>query len=134
MKKFSSATTTSSIDVFEDAKPVVFMVDNDEYTAYPPKASQFAMFMATQAKNREVTDNVAGVVDFLDGLLDDADQKRLRARLLDREDPLDFGIVEQVVEYIMEEWMERPTQAASVSSDLPQKTVRKSSAKQPSTV
>lgn len=132
MRKFSSTGRTAEVTNFQEAEPVTFMIDEDEYTAYPPKTSQLAMFMVTQAKNREISDNIAGIVDFLDGLLEEADQKKLRERLLDRNDPLDFEIVEQVVEMLMEEWMERPTQAASDSSGLPQKAVKRSTGKQPS--
>lgn len=132
MRKFSSTKTSTETSSFQDAEPVTFMIDEDEYTAHPPKTSQLAYFMVTQARNRDVTDNVAGIVDFLDGLLEDQDQKRLRERLLNRDDPLDFDIIEDVVEMLVEEWTERPTRAASDSSGSPQKTVKRSSAKRPS--
>lgn len=131
-KRHFSSKGTSSVDTFNDAEPIEFDIDDDTYTAYPPKASQFALFMATQAKNRDPADRMAGLVDFLDGLMEDEDQERLRGRLLDRKDPLEFGIVEDIVEMLMEEWTERPTSAASESSESPRSTRTKSSGKRPS--
>ena len=128
VRKFSSGGAAHS-SYFEDAEPIEFQIDEDEFIAYPPKTAQFALFMASQGKTRDMADNVAGAVDFLDGLLVKADQDKLRSRLLDRDDPLEFGILEDIVEMLMEEWMERPTPAASDFSASPQPTARKSSGK-----
>lgn len=131
-KRHFSTKNTASTAAFEDAEPIEFTIDSDTYTAYPPKAAQFAYFIATQAKNRDTSDNMAGVIDFFDGLFDQADRDRFRTRLLDRNDPLDFSIIEDLVDMLMEEWMERPTSAASDSSESPRTTRTRSSAKRPS--
>jgi hypothetical protein len=128
-KRHFSTKNTTSTGVFEDAQPIEFTIDKDTYTAYPPKAAQFAYFIATQAKNRDTSDNMAGVIDFFDGLFEEADRERLRSRMLDRNDPMEFSLIEDLVDMLMEEWMERPTSAASESSASPRTTATNSTAK-----
>jgi hypothetical protein len=114
---------------FEGAQPIEFRVDDDVFVAYPPTPGQAALFMAAQAKNRDVADNVAGVIDFFDGMLDEEGQALFRQRLLDREDSLDFDTVSEIIEALFEEWSARPTQPSSASSSSRKSVGQRSTAK-----
>jgi hypothetical protein len=114
MRKFS--TQNASIDeAFEGAEPIEFMVDDDMFTAAPPTATQFAFFVASQADRRPITEKMASIIDFFDSLiLDEAQRAVFRSRLLDRDDKLSLEVVQEILEALMEEWMDRPTGSASV--------------------
>lgn len=134
MKEFVTAGRRSKNSVFDNAEPVTFKVDDDEFTAYPPTEGQMALMMAAQANNRETSDHVAGVIDFFDGLLDEETQKIFRERLMDRDDPFDFDLVQEIMESLIEEWSGRPTQSPRGSTPSRPTTGRKSTARQRSTV
>lgn len=122
MRKFSTAGVSSD-EAFDDSSPIEFMIDDDVFTAVPPTQSQFALFMASQSERRDVSDRIAGVIDFFDDMLaDDEMRRRFRKRLLDREDPLSFEVVSDVMDGLMEEWMDRPTVSGSDSSSSPPRT------------
>lgn len=134
MRQFSTAGKQTSTETFEGAEPVTFTLDDFEYVAFPPTPAQFAVFMSTQAESRDAADRVAGVIDFFDGLLEEDARRTFRKRLLDRDDPFDFEMVQEIMEWLVEEWSARPTQP---SSDLPvsrTSTGRRSTAKPRSTV
>lgn len=117
----------------EGAEPITFKIDGDEFTAYPPSAGQMAIMLASQADSRDVTENVAGVIDFLDGLLDDDAKEVFRRRLLDRDDPFDFDMVNEIMEGLMEEWSARPTKSPSVSATSQRSAGSRSTAKRRTT-
>jgi hypothetical protein len=132
LREFKTAGARSK-PVIEDAEPITFKVDGDEFTAYPPTAGQMAMMLAAQAESRDVPENVAGVIDFFDGLLDEDGRDTFRRRLLDRDDPFDFDMVNEIMEGLMEEWSARPTKSPSVSATSQRSAGSRSTAKRRST-
>ena len=134
MKSFSTAGKNAAESDIEGAEPITFIVDGSEFTAYPPTSGQFALMLSAQASHRGIADKVAAMIDFFDGMLEEEDQQVFRRRLLDRRDPMDFDMVEEIMEYLIEEWSARPTQPPHESSSSPPATGRKSTAKRPSTV
>jgi len=115
--------------VIDGAEPIEFMVDGEQYTAYPPTPGQMALLVSAQAKNRDPGESIAAIIDFLDGILDENAQADFRKRLLDREDPFDFDNVEQIMEGLIEEWSARPTPSPSASASSQANGGRKSTAK-----
>ncbi len=116
MKEFNTAGRRAAPSIIEGAEPVEFVVDGETFTAYPPSAGQMALLISAQAERRDMTESIAAIIDFLDGLLDRHGQDRFRERLLDRDDPFDFDDVNTIVESLIEEWSGRPTTAPSASS------------------
>jgi hypothetical protein len=114
---------------FDGAEPIEFKIDDDIFVAYPPTPGQAALFMAAQAKNRDIPDHVAGVIDFFDGLLDEESREVFNRRLLDRDDSLDFDIVSEIIEALFEEWSARPTQPSSASTSSRKSAGSRSTAK-----
>jgi hypothetical protein len=113
MRKFS--TKNAAVDeAFVGAEPIEFQVDDDMFVAAPPTATQFAFFVASQAESRPITEKMASIIDFFDALiLEDEQRAVFRSRLLDRKDKLSLEVVQEILEALMEEWMDRPTGSAS---------------------
>jgi len=133
MKQFTTAMKEGSDgDMFADGEPIEFAIDGDTFIATPPSSTQFALFMASQASTRTTADKMAGVIDFIDWMLSDEDRLHLRARLLDRDDALDYDLLCEVMEGLVEEWSARPTRSPSDSPQSPQSTGRRSTGKAPS--
>jgi len=114
MRKFSTSHASSD-EAFEGSEPIEFAVDDDLFVAIPPTATQFAFFVASQSEHRPITEKMASIIDFFDALIaDDAQRSVFRARLLDRDDKLSLEVVQEILEALMEDWMDRPTKSASV--------------------
>lgn len=133
MRQFTTAGKHHSNEAFEGAEPITFKVDDDTFTAYPPTPTQFAYFMAAQAEHKTDSDHIAGVIDFFDGMLDEEDRRLFRRRLLDRDDTMEFEIVQEITQSLVEEWSARPTSPSSESSTSQQNGGRKSTARRRST-
>lgn len=128
MREFVTAARQAP-SAIEGAEPIQFKIDGEEFTAYPPSPGQMAMLIQAQADSRDVTESIAAIIDFLDGILDEEAQKMFRRRLLDRNDPFDFDNVNELVEGLVEEWTARPTTSSSASSSSPKSVGSKSTAK-----
>lgn len=129
MREFTTAARRAAPSAIEGAEPIEFNLDGDVFTAYPPSPGQLALLISAQADSREVTESIAAVIDFLNGILDEDAQAVFRRRLLDREDPFDFDSVNEIVEGLIEEWSARPTQPSSDSPSLPKTAGSRSTAK-----
>ena len=127
MKEFVRSAKQEDSPVGDE--PLQFTVGGDVFTVYPPTTAMFALFMASQSDTREPTDQIAGLVDFLDNMLSPEDRIMFRQRLLDREHPLEFSMLEDIVGWLVEEWSARPTKSQQDSSSPPVSTGRKSTAK-----
>jgi len=84
VREFTTAARRSAPSVIDGAEPIEFMVDGEQYTAYPPTPGQMALLVSAQAKNRDPGESIAAIIDFLDGILDENAQADFRKRLLDR--------------------------------------------------
>jgi hypothetical protein len=129
VREFKTAGRRATSAFGDEAEPITFTIDGEEFTAYPPSTGAMAMMLAAQAESRDVTENVAGLIDFYDGILDEAGRERFRERLMDRDDPFDFEMVNEIVEGLMEEWSGRPTRSPSASSTSQRSGGSKSTAK-----
>jgi len=132
LREFSTAGREIPV-AFEGAQPVDFTLDGKTYTAFPPTPGQIGMLMQAQADSREMTEKIASIIDFLDGILEEDGQKEFRRRLLDRDDPFDFDTVSEIVEGLIEEWSDHPTQPSSASSTSRKNGGTKSTARRHST-
>lgn len=129
MREFTTAARKSAPTFIEDAQPIEFVIDGETFTAYPPSPGQMAMLIAAQADSRDVSESMAAIIDFLDGILDEDAQAMYRKRLMDRNDPFDFDTVNEIVEGLVEEWSARPTKSPSVSSSSRRTAGSRSTAK-----
>ena len=105
MKEFTTALKAVTDD--ED-QPMLFSIDGHELAAYQPTDGQLALLMSSIAAHTSVQTRVAGVINFSATYITD--------RLLSRTDPLGVEQVEEIMEWMVEEWTGRPTQPLSVST------------------
>jgi hypothetical protein len=101
---------------------VPFMVDGRELHAYPPTDGQLAFMLAALGRGQTADQRFAAIINIMLSSLRDEDQVYLEGRLLTR-DPkqrLKIQQVEQIFEYLTEEWFARPTQPPSDSAPSPQ--------------
>lgn len=107
LKAFSTANRNAPSPVF-DAEPIEFQVDGETWIATPPTGGQMALVMAAQAEHSSAVEQIKGLIDFLDSVLDEEAQARYRERLMDRDDPFDISDVEAIIQWLMEEWSALP--------------------------
>lgn len=131
MKEFTRSAQQDDSPLGDE--PLEFTIGGDEFIVYPPTTAMFALFLASQADNRSIPDQMAGVVDMIDNLLEPSQRSTFHKRLLDREHPLDFDVLQEIIEWMLEEWSARPTQQSSDSSSSRKTAGRKSTAKRAST-
>jgi hypothetical protein len=99
-----------------------FDIEGHKMLAYQPDEAQFAMLMAFVGRGSSDADRVAGLINFLIAILDPKGADYLQRRLLDRDD--DYGIedVENLMEWLTEEWSGNPTRGQSASTPSPSTT------------
>jgi len=87
-----------------------------EFKAYRPLPSQFAIAMSAIGPRRDLGTKLAGIVDFMVEVLDDEGQSYVTNRLLDRRDTFGLDELQQLMEWMIEEWSARPTERPSGST------------------
>ena len=115
MREFhTAAKREAESEVFDNAEPLDIKIDDDEFTLLPPTPEQMAFIMVRM--EGKAGQQIAGLIDFLDSMLDEDDQERFHERLLDRNDNLTLDTVQEMVSYAMEEWSGRPTGSSAGST------------------
>lgn len=124
IKEFEVAAKPKSSPEADEG--VEFKVGDQTLTAYEPDPGQFAVLMATTGRGTSESERVAGFINFFVNILDERGANHLTGRLLNRND--DFGIedVENIMEWLSEEWSGNPTQGSSASAPSPSSTGEKS--------
>lgn len=99
-------------------KRVPFILDGEELAASIPKAA-LLVDMARRALDPEIDDmEQMDLLDrFLDECMDEATATRLRERLLDPDDHLDYDTIAMIVEALQEEMTDRPPTKPARSSN-----------------
>jgi hypothetical protein len=128
MKEFTTSVEQSEASRPLGSDPITFAVDGEEWTAYPPTGGQLTLIIASMSESTKDVDRVKGILDFLDGVLDDDAKATYRERLMDRDDPFDLPDVERIINWLVEEWSGRPTQPPSGSRSSRRRTGRRSTA------
>jgi hypothetical protein len=124
MKEFTSAAKAAVSDDDEDI--ITFKVDDAEVRAYPPSPGQLAMMFTSMGDYSTDPKKIAGVIDFILGLLDEDSSQLLGARLMDRRDPFELDQLTAIMEWLVEEWSARPTQPSPASTPSRSSTGRRS--------
>lgn len=110
-----------------------FEVDGFKMTAYKPDEGQFAMLMASVGRGSTDGDRIAGLINFLVNIIDTRGADHLQKRLLTPvwKDPFGIEEVEQIMEWLAEEWTGNPTQEPSGSTASPSTTGSPSTGRTP---
>lgn len=113
-KVFTTAARDSDYD--DEPADVEFRLDDRELTAIFPGDGQVAMLMAETSRHQDLQTKVAGAIDFFQSCFPDDQAAHLRTRLLTKRDPFGIQDVQDIVEYLLEEWSGRPTRSPSGST------------------
>lgn len=113
MKEFTTAAEQSDQDA---EQPLEFAIDGQVLRAYKPTEGQLAITMSALGRHTDEMTKTAGVIDFFVQILDEESYNYVVNRLLSREDPLGLQEIEDVLEWLVEEWTARPTQPPSGST------------------
>jgi len=116
MKEFTTAA--ASVDVSPD-EMMEFKIDGQECRAFQPSNGQLAILLASISSTQSWTHQVAGVINFFDAVLDEDSSAYITRRLLDRRDQFGIDEVQNIIEWMVEEWGARPTQPSSGSTPSP---------------
>lgn len=112
MKEF-----TTAIEQAENPDETLeFAIDGHVVRCYRPTDGQIAMLMAAVGRHTSDATKIAGCIDFFVTVMDEESHRYVVDRLLSREDPLGVIDVQNVIQWLIEEWSGRPTQAPSVST------------------
>lgn len=131
MKEFVTAAERIENETDPDDDYVEFAVDGFEVKAYRPDDGQLAVLYAMTGRHTDTTDKIAGTVNFFFGLLDDESHTHLAKRLMDRRDEFGIAKVNEILQYLVEQWSGRPTRPSPGSSGSQRSTGQKSTRRTP---
>jgi hypothetical protein len=103
----------------DEADILRFKIDKTEIVCFRPNDGQIAMLLASTSRYTKFETRLAGMIDFMVGTMDDDSREYVVARLMDRDDEFGMEQMEEILEWMVEEWVARPTQPPSDSSPSP---------------
>lgn len=112
-KKAATAPTTARKPLdFQTAKrrkePIPFTLDGEEYE-FTPQKNSILVFPSLTDGEKDGTEELRGIFDWIGAGLPDDQEQRLIARLRDPEDDLDIDMLHNVAVSLLEEISGRPT-------------------------
>lgn len=93
-----------------------YSVDARDLLAFKPSEAQYAVLIADVSRHTTTQTKIGGVINFFDSVLDDDGSAYVTRRLLERKDPFGLGDVQEIVEWLVEEWSGRPTRRSPGST------------------
>lgn len=131
MREFITAAEKAGETQDEVDQGITFMVDKVECVAYQPGDGQLAVLMATTGRHSSQNEQIAGIINFFASVLSDESHGYIVSRLLDRRDRFGLEQVQDIIEWLIEEWSGRPTKSPSGSTASPPSTGLSSTAETP---
>lgn len=125
MKSFISAVEDIEAEdagTPEEDQYIEFELDGRQMRAFHPNDGQLAFLLAAMGRGQTSDQRFAGILNILFASLRPEDADYIESRMLSR-DPktrLPVAKIEEIFEYLAEEWFATPTQPASVSAPSPQ--------------
>ena len=123
MKEFTSAVEDAiNEENGEEESFTEFMLDGRVMRAYQPTPGQLTFMLAALGRGQTTDQRFAAIINIMMEALRDEDRDYMESRLLTR-DPkrrLKVKKIEEIFEYLIEEWFARPTQQPSDSAPSPQ--------------
>lgn len=115
VKEFVTAVREAE-EVDEEEGRLEFAIDGTDVVAYRPSEAQFAMLMLAASRHTEKNEAVAGAIDFFYACLDEDSAAYVYQRLINRKDAFGLTEVENIIEWMVEEWTGRPFPRSSGST------------------
>lgn len=113
MKEFNTALREATEDADEALE---FTIDGEDMRAYRPTDGQIAITMAAMSRHTSDQTKMAAAIDFFIEVLDEDSAAYVTERLMTRGDPFGLDEVEAILRWLVEEWVGRPIQPPSAST------------------
>lgn len=112
MKEFGKALDLHARDdeAPEYHDPIDIKVLGREISVGYPDSGQLTYLGMLLASEGDWLERAGGLMNFVVNLMNDDDRKFIRGALLDRRVPFGAEEIEEIIEYLMEEWSARPTE------------------------
>lgn len=114
MKEFVTAVAAADKDADEW---LTFKVDGVDCKVTRPTSAQVAYLTAALHKRAATETQIAGAINFCMAIMDHDTSAYLSDKLLDLTDPFDLENLQDIIEWLVEEWSGRPTEPSSDSTD-----------------
>lgn len=112
--------------------PIEFKIDGDSYYAVGETSMGVLFDMADLVKTEGLSNQIDALVSFIQSVLMPESYERLKARLRDsKRPPVSFQVLMNVLNWVMEQQADRPTQQSSSSPASPGATIGISTAGAP---
>lgn len=107
-----SLTREEAESEVDDGEYVEFKLNGRVMRAYQPADGQLAFMLASLGRGQTADGRFAAIINIMLECLRDADRDWMESRLLTRDKSKRIGIkqIEEVFEFLTEEWFARPTQ------------------------
>lgn len=130
LREFTTAAKEAATPEGDD-DGMGFNVDGVMCRCFRPGDGQLAVLMATTSSYNSQSEQIAGIINFFASVLDDGSHNYIVTRLLDRKDRFGISEVQDIMEWMIEEWTGRPTNSPFVSTSSPPSTGRSSTRSTP---
>jgi hypothetical protein len=103
-----------------DRKPIEFEIDDDRFDAVRAIPADTLMEMTTEfdaMDGENAEESIKAMLAVLEKFLMPASYRRFRERMGDKENPIEFPQVSEVIFWLLEQYGMRPTQPSSGSAD-----------------
>lgn len=114
MKEFVTAVEAAEND--DEEGWVDFKVDGYQCRARRPSPGQVAYLSSTMHKHAPLHQKIAGSINFCFAVMDEDSASYLSEKLLSQSDAFELPQVQDIIEFLLEEWSGRPTERSSDSS------------------
>lgn len=132
MKEFTTAARRIEGEQEDSRYGLEFKIDGEELHALTePSDGQMAILMASISRHNRQNTQIAGVINFFVSVMDPFTHSYITERLLDPEDDFGMAEVQDILEWLVEEWTGRPTPPPSVSTRSRNNGGRKSTQRTP---
>lgn len=120
MKEFGTAVKrTENSEPKNRGEAIPFMFYGIEVKVYQPDPGQYAMLMASVGRGASEMDRIGGVINFFMKIMDDDSASYIESCLLDSGHPMGIDDIEDVVQWLNEEWSGKVTESPSASTQSP---------------
>lgn len=118
MKEFISAVADSEAKE-EDEDFTEFKLDDRTLRSYTPTSGQLMFMLAALGRGQTTETRFAAIINIMLSTLKDDDRDYVENRLLTRDPKLLLAPekIEEIFEYLSEEWFARPTNSPSDSAE-----------------
>jgi len=125
MKEFRTGARESVLD---NPVPIQFMIEGTEFEAVPPTSGQLTLLMASQA-NEDPVEIAKAMLEFVLAILGPEQYRVFEDGL--KSGDIEMELTMEIVEWLTEQWSQRPTTSASASSQRSAVSTKRSTAKRP---